>query len=123
MTITLGNATLCAGEARSVNGSPVGPANLSLALTPGVILHEYVGADRVAGEHVRCDHGTVSFQVERIYASPEAALAYIRGDFLAEASEGELKFGSATVFANAVVTSRRVGVVGCAVAVNYTIEG
>lgn len=123
MTITLGTSTLCDGQSRSANGSATGPANLRLALSPGVVLREYVGADRVQGEHVKCDHGTVSFEVERIFASPDDALAYLRGAFLSEASEGALKFGSDTVFASAAVTSRQAALVGCAVAVSYTIEG
>ncbi len=123
MTITLGSSTLCDGQTRSANGSATGPANLRLALSPGVVLREYVGADRVQGEHVKCDHGTVTFEVERIFASPDAALAYVRGAFLSEASEGALKFGSDTVFEQAAVTSRQAALVGCAVAVSYTIEG
>ena len=123
MKITLGASTLCDGQSRSSNGSATGPASLTLALAPGVVLREYVGADRVAGEHVKCDHGTVSFSVERIFATPADALAYVRGAFLSEASEGALKFDDDTVFANAAVTARQAAVVGCAVAVNYTIEG
>jgi len=123
MTITLGSSTLCDGQTRSSNGSATGPANLTLALAPGVVIREYIGADHVQGEHVKCGHGTVSFSVERIFATPADALAYVRGAFLSEASEGELKFEDATVFANAAVTARQAAVVGCAVAVNYTIEG
>lgn len=123
MNITLGDTVLVAGQTRSSGGSPVGPANLRMALAPGVVLREYVGADRVQGEHVGCDHGTVSFDAERIFATPEAALAYVRGAFLAEASEGALRFGGGVVFAQAAVTSRTCAVVGCAVAVSYTIEG
>ena len=123
MKITLGTSTLCDGQSRSSNGSATGPAGLALALAPGVLVREYVGADRVAGEHVKCDHGTVSFSVERIFATPADALAYVRGAFLSEASEGALKFDSDTVFANAAVTARNAALVGCAVAVNYTIEG
>ncbi len=123
MTITLGTTTLVAEQTRSQNGTPVGPSNLVLALAPGVVLREYVGADRVQGEHVKCDHGTVTFGVERIFNSPDAALAYMRGGFLSEASEGGLKFGDQTVFEHAAVTSRQAALVGCAVAVSYTIEG
>ena len=123
MKITLGTSTLCDGQSRSSNGSATGPASLTLALAPGVVLREYVGADRVAGEHVKCDHGTVSFSVERIFATPADALAYVRGAFLAENSEGAFKFDDDTVFANAAVTARNAALVGCAVAVNYTIEG
>lgn len=123
MTITLDTAPLCAGQSRNAAGSPVGPANLRLSLAPGVVLREYVGADRVAGEHVKCDRGSVSFDVERIFPSPADALAYVAGDFLAEPSEGALKFDAAVVFPKAAVTARSVAVVGCAVAVSYTIEG
>ena len=123
MKITLGNTTLVAEQKRSSNGSPVGPSNLVLALSPGVVLREYVGADRVQGEHVKCDHGTVTFGVERIFDSPDAALAYMRGGFLSEDSEGKLTFGDQTVFERAAVTSRQAALVGCAVAVSYTIEG
>lgn len=123
MTITLGNTTLCAGQARNTTGSPVGPNDLRMQLAPGVAIREYVGADRVQGEHVRCDSGSVSFGVTRTFATPEAALAYISGAFLSEDSAGALKFDDQTVFANAAVTQRTAAVVGCTVAVNYSITG
>lgn len=135
MTITLVNSsvspsvttTLVDGQSRLVGtgnwGKGIGPANLRMNLAPGVVLREYVGADRVQGEHVKCDHGSMTFDVERIFASPADALAYVRGAFLSEQSEGALKFDSTTVFAQAAVTNRSVAVVGCAVAVSYTIEG
>ncbi|MGN0832588.1 MAG: hypothetical protein ACI4RD_02920 [Kiritimatiellia bacterium] len=135
MTIALVNSsvspavttTLVDGQARLVGagnwGKGIGPDKLRMSLAPGVVLREYVGADRVQGEHVRCDRGTVSFDVERIFATPEDALAYVSGEFLAEASEGALKFGDEVVFPQAAVTSRTAAVVGCAVAVSYTIEG
>lgn len=123
MVITLGEATLAATQSRNSTGSPIGPANLTMSLSPGVALREYVGADRVTGEHLKCDRGAVSFGVERIFASPAAALDYVKGDFISEDCEGELKFDGNTVFRDAVVTSRSVAVVGCAVAVNYVIEG
>ena len=129
MTITLGNTTLCAGQARVTGtpignvGDPVGPSDLRMQLAPGVAIREYVGADRVQGEHVRCDSGSVSFGVTRTFATPEAALAYISGAFLSEASAGALKFGETTVFAKAAVTQRTAAHVGCTVAVNYSITG
>jgi len=123
MTITIGTTTLVHGQQRYTNGSATGPDNLRMSLTPGVAIREYVGADRVAGEHVKSDRGTVSFDVTRIYGSVGDALAYVRGAFLTEASEGALKFDNEVVFAHAAVTSRSVAVVGCAVAVSYTIEG
>lgn len=123
MTIMLGDTTLAATQSRNSSGSPIGPANLTMTLSPGVALREYVGAERVTGEHLRCDRGVVSFSVERIYTTPAAALEYVTGGFLSEDSEGELKFDGDTVFKNAVVSSRSVAVVGCAVAVSYTIEG
>ena len=129
MTITLGNTTLCAGQARVTGtpsgnvGDPVGPNDLRMQLAPGVAIREYVGADRVQGEHVRCDSGSVSFGVTRTFATPEAALAYMSGEFLSEDSEGALKFGETTVFAKAAVTQRTAAHVGCTVAVNYSITG
>lgn len=129
MTITLTSSdlttttTLCAGQSRNSSGSPVGPANLRVSLTPGVVVREYVGADRVAGEHIKCDRGVVTFDVERIFPTVAKALAYASSTFLSELSEGSLAFDGSTVFENAAVTSRSVAVVGCAVAVSYTIEG
>jgi len=135
MTITLVNSsvtpsvttTLVDGQERLVGsgnwGKGIGPDNLRMTLAPGVVLREYVGADRVQGEHIKCDHGTITFDVERIFDTPDSALAYVRGNFLSEQSEGELKFDNDSVFAQAAVTNRTVAVVGCAVAVSYTIEG
>ena len=131
MTITLTNTvngspvvtTLCEGQTRNSTGAPVGPHDLRMQLAPGVAVREYVGADRVQGEHVRCDSGSVSFGVTRTFATPEAALAYISGAFLSEDSAGALKFGETTVFANAAVTQRTAAHVGCTVAVNYSITG
>lgn len=123
MTITIANTVLCSSSVRNSTGSPVGPSNLRMSLSPGVVMREYIGADRIAGEHVKCDKGSVSFEVERIFPSVEAALAFVRGDFLAETTEGALKFDDNVVFPNAVVTNRTAGVVGCAVAISYSIEG
>ena len=88
MTITLGSTTLVAGQVRSQDGSPIGPTDLVIDLAPGVEIRSYVGADRVTGEHVRCDHGTVTFGATRTFATPEAALAYMRTTFLSEDSAG-----------------------------------
>ena len=98
MTITLGNTTLCAGQARNSTGSPVGPRDLRMQLAPGVAIREYVGADRVQPEHVRSDSGSVTFGVTRTFATVDAALAYLKGDFISEPSEGQLKFDNADVF-------------------------
>lgn len=123
MKISIANTELCSASSRSSNGSPVGPANLRMSLVPGVVMREYIGADRVAGEHVKCDKGSVTFDVERIFASVDAALAFVSSGFLSEPSEGALKFDGTVVFPNAAVTNRSIAVVGCAVAINYTIEG
>ena len=127
MKITIGDLELVSGQERLVGfgnwGKGIGPSNLRMNDSPGVVMREYVGADRVQGEHVKCDHGTLTFDVERIFETPADALAYVGGAYLAETSEGALKFGTNTVFAQAAVTNRSVAVVGCAVAVSYTIEG
>lgn len=132
MTITLGNTTLCAGQARVTGtpsgnvGDPVGPSDLRMQLAPGVAIREYVGADRVQPEHVRSDSGSLTFGVTRTFATVAAALAYLKGDFLTEPSEGQLKFDDADVFGanhKSVVTQRTAALVGCTVAVNYSITG
>ena len=141
MTITLTppgtNATpceLCAGQARNATGSPVGPRDLRITLTPGVAIREFVGADRVQPEHVKCDSGCVSFGVTRTFATEALALAYATGAFLTEPNEGVLSIGGTKIFgtrtvgnstvdAKCVVTHRTLAVVGCTVAVNYSITG
>ena len=130
MTITLTNGntvhTLCEGDERNSAGGPVGPSDLRMAETPGAVLREYVGADRVEGEHVRCDSGSLTFGVTRTFATVDAALTYLKGAFLAEPSEGQLTFDDADVFGanhKSVVTQRTAALVGCTVAVNYSITG
>ncbi len=126
MTITLGSTTLCAGQTRNSSGNPVGPNNLRMQLSPGVAVREYVGADRVEPEHVRCDSGSVTFGVTRTYADMATALAYLAGDFLSEAKEGQLKFDNTNIFGeghNSVVVQRTAALVGCTVAINYSITG
>ncbi len=142
MTITLTNTvngspvvtTLCAGDERNSSGNPMGPRDLRIQLTPGVSIREFVGADRVQPEHVKCDSGTISFGVTRTYATEALALAYATGAFLSEPNEGVLTVGSTKIFgtrtvngttvdAKCVVTQRALAVVGCSVAVNYSITG
>ncbi|MBR3222512.1 MAG: hypothetical protein IKF72_09820 [Kiritimatiellae bacterium] len=115
--------TLCSDAARSVDGAPVGPGNLSFVEAPGVEVREYVGADRILPENVRCNHGTITFQATRVYATAALAAAYALAGHLSEPVEGVLKYGTTEIFAHACVTSRRIGMVGCTVVVNYTIEG
>ena len=115
--------TLCSDGARSVDGAPVGPGDLAIAEAPGVELRQYVGADRITSEHVRCDHGTMSFNVTRVFGSEALATAYALVGHRSEPVEGELKYGSTTIYPKASVTSRRIGMVGCTVVVSYTIEG
>ena len=135
MTITLGSTTLCAGQTRNNTGAPVGPRDLRIQLTPGVAIREFVGADRVQPEHVKCDSGTISFGVTRTFATADAALTYATSTFLAEPNEGVLTVGGTKIFgtrilsnnttvdAKCVVTQRTLAVVGCTVAVNYSITG
>ena len=114
---------LCSDGERSVNGAPVGPGNRAISEAPGVEQREYVGADRIRPEHVRCDHGTMPFPATRRFADAAAAAAYARVGHRSEPDGGALKYGESTIFPNACVTSRRIGMVGCTVVVNYTIEG
>ena len=133
MTIKLINGStetvLVATQARNSGQTPnpVGPQNLRMQLTPGVALREYVGADRVEPDPVRCNSGTVSFGVTRTFDTVEHALAYLSGSsFINEPSTGELKFDSTSVFGSnhkSAVTQRTAALVGCTVAVNYSITG
>ena len=124
MNITLGSTYLVEGQTRNSTGSPVGPADLRIAESPGAAVREFVGADRVQPEHIRCDSGVVSFGVTRTYGSVADALAYLSGSFLSEASEGQLKFDSTNVFGpKSVVTQRVAALVGRTVHVDYTIQG
>ena len=103
--------------------SPVGPSNFRASDAPGIVKHDYVGADRTRPEHIKCDSGTVTFDVNRTFATVEDAVAYACVGIRSEAVEGELKFGNNVIFTHAAVTSRSVAQVGCSVAVSYTIEG
>lgn len=138
MTITLtnnGTATkLCEGDVRDTTGKPMGPRDLRIQLTPGVAIREFVGADRVQPEHVKCDSGSISFGVTRTFATPEAAITYATSTFLNEPNEGVLTVGTTKIFgtrtvgnttvdAKCAVTQRTLAVVGCTVAVNYSITG
>ena len=128
MKITLGDFELVSTQARNNDGFPVGPQNLRLADTPGVVKREYIGETRIKPEDVRVHSGSCTFDVHREFGDAngksgvERALAYVAG-IVNEPTEGALKFDSTTVFANAAVTSRVVANVGCSVAVSYTIEG
>ena len=115
---------LVSGQTRNATGSPVGPSDLRIAVTPGVAMREYVGADRVHGEHVRCDSGSVSFGATRTFATEALALAYIATTLPGEKTHGQLKFDSTNVFGpDSVVTQRTAALVGRTVHVNYTIQG
>ena len=119
--------TLCSDGTRSVNGAPVGPGNLSINETPGVEMREYVGADRIHGERVKCDSGVLSFGVTRIFDTAAHAAAFALTGFGTEPREGALtaEVGSdtVTIFAHCVITSRESEQVGVAVHTRYTIEG
>lgn len=123
MTISIGSTTLVAGQSRNSTGSPVGPENLTFSEAFGVIEREYIGADRVKPEHVRCDLGTCSFSATRTFGSVDDALAYISSTIFSEDKSGALKFNSTTVFSNAAIKTRNVSQVGCTVKISYTIEG
>ena len=123
MELKLGNTVLSTGHARRSDAKPFGVGGITITETPGAELREYVGADRVEGEHVRCDHGSVSFQTHRVFPTVEAAVAWAMSGHRAEAKAGALVFGGNTVFVTAVVTAKRLSQVGVAVVTQYTVEG
>lgn len=122
MKITLGDYELVSTQARNNTGSPVGPQNLRLSDTPGVVKREYIGETRIKPEDVRVHSGSCTFDVHREFATVADALAYVAG-IVNEPTEGALMFDTTEVFATAAVTLRSVAQVGCSVAVSYTIEG
>ena len=123
MELKLGDTVLSTGDARSSDGKPFGVGGITVSETPGAEIREYVGADRVEGEHVRCDHGSVSFQTHRVFPTVEAAVEWAMSGHREEAKAGALVFGGNTVFAKAVVTAKRLSQVGVAVVTQYTVEG
>lgn len=119
--------TLCAGDERKSDGTPMGPQNVRRAEKPGAVLREYVGEDRVKGEWVQCDSGVLSFGVTRIFATEKAAAEFALKGFGTEPREGTLEAvigeDTVTLFDRCVITSRESAQVGVAVATQYTIEG
>ena len=118
---------LCAGDTRNSTGQPMGPQNVRRAERPGAALREYVGFDRVQGEWVKCDAGTLTFGVTRIFPSEAAAAAFALTGFGSEPRDGALtatQDGQTVVlFTKCVVTGRESSQVGVAVYTRYTIEG
>ena len=123
MELKLGDTVLSTGDARRSDGNPFGVGGITVSETPGAEIREYVGADRVEGEHIRCDHGSVSFQTHRVFPTVEAAVAWAMFGHREEAKAGALVFGGNTVFAKAVVTAKRLSQVGVAVVTQYTVGG
>lgn len=115
--------TLVAGQERNSNGSPIGPEDMRGSDAPGVVTHDYIGAEREHPELIRCNHGTITFGATRTFADVATAAAYMATTFWSEGSEGVLYFDSTQVFDKACVTSRTFAWVGTTVKINYTIEG
>ena len=121
---TTGNLTeLVSTQARNNTGSPVGPDKLRIADTPGIVKREYIGKDRIEPEDVKVHSGVCTFDVHREFASVDDALEYVGSTMLNERTEGEFKIGNNVVFAKAGVSNRTVALVGCTVAISYTVEG
>ena len=128
MRIQLGSTYLCGsaeldGDVRNSTGVPMGPRNVSVQENPGAVIREYVGADRVEGERVRCDSGTLSFGTTRIFGTEAEATAWAMTGHRAESVEGALVVDGETVYRKAVVTSKQVSQGGVAVSTPYTIQG
>ncbi len=128
MQITFGTANdpyvICHGATRNKAGDAIGPFNLRYSETPGTQRHEFIGADRVQNEHIRCDSGSVSFSVIRIFATIEAMLTYFTTTFKNEPKEGILKVGGVQMLGDRVTVRRDLAsVVGAKIQINYTFEG
>ena len=128
MRIKLGETYLCGderndGDERNSTGVPMGPQNIRVQESPGAVLREFVGADRVEGERVRCDSCTVSFGTTRIFGDEAGATTWAMIGHRDDAVEGALVVDGNTVFQKAVVTSKQISQVGVAVVTQYTIQG
>lgn len=138
MTVTLGTGSsalvLVAGQERNSDGDPVGPENLDIRDERGVERREYVGADGMQPEWIKCDARFVSFDATRVFATEAAALAYMAGSGLGEGrmAAAPLVFAYAgaggtevqkTVMSSACIARRTARQCGVAVAVHYEIEG
>lgn len=128
MRIQLGSTYLCGseeldGDVRNSSGVPMGPHDIRVQENPGVTIREYVGADRVEGEHVRCDSGTMSFRTTRIFASEADATSWAMTGHREEEKSGALVVDDETVYAKGVVTAKQVSQAGLAVVTQYTIQG
>lgn len=128
MRIQLGSTYLCGsagldGDVRNSSGVPMGPQNIRVQETPGAVLREYIGADRVEGERVRCDSGTISFGTTRIFDSEAHATEWAMTGHRDEVKSGQFKIDGKVVFQKAVMTSKQVSQVGVAVATQYTVQG
>ena len=127
MKITIGTTgsltELVSTQARNNTGSPVGPDKLRIADTPGIVKREYIGKDRIEPEDVKVHSGVCAFDVHREFASVDDALEYVGSTMLNEQTEGEFKIGENVVFEKAAVTNRAAALVGCTVAISYTVEG
>lgn len=126
---TANPCVLCAGATRNAGSSPspMGPENVNRSEKPGAAIREYVGADRIHGERVKCDSGVLSFGVTRIFDTAAHAAAFALTGFDTEPREGaltaEVGNDTVTIFAHCVITSRESAQVGVAVHTRYTIEG
>lgn len=128
MKIKIGDYELVSTQARNNIGSPVGPDKLRLNDTPGIVKREFVGKTRIEPEDVRVHSGGATFDVHREFATVGAALTYATVTLLNEPTEGPLTVvdddgNENEVFAKACVANRTAAMIGCTVAISYTIEG
>ena len=128
MKITIGDYELVSTQARKNDGSPVGPDKLKIVDNPGIVKREFVGKTRIEPEDVRVHSGVCTFDVHREFATVGEALEYATVTLLNEPTEGALAVvdddgNENEVFAKACVANRTSAMIGCTVAVSYTIEG
>lgn len=128
MKITIGDYELVSTQARNDDGSPVGPDKLKIVDNPGIVKREFVGKTRIEPEDIRVHSGVCTFDVHREFDTVGEALEYSLVTLLNEPTEGALTVidddgNENEVFAKACVSNRTSALIGCTVAVSYTIEG
>ena len=119
MQITIGSTVLCASQTRNSTGQPVGPSNFRSSDAPGIVKYDYVGADRTRPEHIKCDAGTVTFDVNRTFATVEDAVAYACYlFFLSKTEENMGKLWFAFILAYVLASSDKLAIVWQMLAAN-----
>ena len=126
LTITPEGGTayiLAQSPGRFQDGTPIGPDNMDSRTEKGTLDREPIGAQGIDTEPVGCDRRTLTFTIQRIYATADDALA---GYATLESDcpdKGEVKLGGNTLITKATFRNIALHLRGVNVSAVYTFEG